>query len=347
MKTARTIRWIVLALLVGGIFFMSWFTARINQTYEVPVQKLHIEQGLTTSQISGQLYEQGIIPSRALFGMYLKFKGREGNIIAGDYQLPAEMSMRELALLLSDPGAINWERTITVIEGWTTDEIAAYLSKEGVVSEEEWYAVVGRPRTALHAGDIPDFSNEFTFLRDKPNKYGLEGYLFPDTYNILKTADAEQIVKRMLATFGKKMTPEMREEIQRQGKSLYDIVILASILEREVRSEKDKKLAAGVFYNRLKIGMPLQADATVNYATGKSSPAVSYEDLQVDSPYNTYKYKGLPPTPISNPGQESLIAAVYPTETDYLYYLTDKEGTAYFARTLAEHNANRRKYLVK
>jgi UPF0755 protein len=145
----------------------------------------------------------------------------------------------------------------------------------------------------------------------------------------------------MLANFGKKLNPELREKIAVQKKTIFDIVTMASLLEKEVITLDDKKIVAGILWKRLEIGMPLQLDATVNYVTGKNDPSVTIKDTTIDSPYNTYKYKGLPKGPISNPGIDSIIATIYPKKTNYWYYLTD--GKTIFSETLQQHNTAKAK----
>ena len=151
------------------------------------------------------------------------------------------------------------------------------------------------------------------------------------------------MINYVLSNFRKKLTPELRLEIANQKKSIFDIVTMASLLEKEVRTLDDKKIASGILWKRLGVGMPLQLDATVNYITGKSDASVLFKDAKIDSPYNTYKYKGLPKGPISNPGIDSIMAAIYPIQTKYWFYLSD--GITHFSETLQQHNAAKRRYL--
>jgi UPF0755 protein len=188
-----------------------------------------------------------------------------------------------------------------------------------------------------------DYSSEFDFLQDKPENESIEGYLFPDTYQIAKGESCEEMLNTMLSNFDKKLTLNLRTEIKNQRKSIFDVVIMASLIEKEVRTFDDKKIVSGILWKRMAVGMPLQLDATINYITGKSDPSATIKDTKIDSPYNTYKYKGLPKGPISNPGINSIIAAIYPSQTDYWYYLAD--GRTIFSKTLEEHNAAAKMYL--
>ncbi len=245
------------------------------------------------------------------------------------------------------------EVTLRFIEGWNTTQIASYLNFYG-----------DRPQLAhiVNSGDFLVAQKEFSvkdypLLASKPEKADLEGFLFPDSYRFYLSAlslasstpkeISNTIIKKMLDNFALKFTPEMQKQADKQKLSVYKIITLASVLEKETgASLAEKKIVAGIFYNRLKIGMPLQSDATVNYATKKDLPSPTEADTKIDSPYNTYKYPGLPMGPICNPSLNSIIAALEPDNTDYLYFLHDqKTGQAYYAKTYDEHFANKYKYL--
>jgi UPF0755 protein len=178
-----------------------------------------------------------------------------------------------------------------------------------------------------------------------PSAISFEGYLFPDTYIFSKKAAVEEIIQKMLDNFDKKITAEIQKEIARQDKNLEEIVNLASIVQQESTSSEEMAKIAGVFYNRLNIGMALQSDATINYITGKGMRQPLLEDTKIDSPYNTYKYKGLPPTPICNPGIEAIKAAIWPEQHDYFYFLHPLSSPTVFSKTLEEHNINKAKWL--
>ncbi|MFH0928244.1 MAG: endolytic transglycosylase MltG, partial [bacterium] len=192
------------------------------------------------------------------------------------------------------------------------------------------------------AKPIKDWSLEFPFLTDKPAMVSLEGYLFPDTYRFAMNATAEDIVRRLLREFDRKFTMELRAEAADQKRSIFEVVVLASLLEREVQSDSDKAKVADLFLRRLDAKWALQADSTVNYATGGTSPSISLEETRFDSPYNTYLYRGLPIGPISNPGLASLRAALHPEKNEYWFFLTTPTGEVRYGRNLDEHNANRR-----
>lgn len=234
--------------------------------------------------------------------------------------------------------AVRVENKVTVIEGWRLKDIASDLAKEGIVTEEEFRSAV----------DIENWRDQYDFLTD-PKIKSLEGFLYPDTYNFFDDATASDIIKRLLDEFDNKVTLEMRSDLKAQKHTLYEALTLASILEREISNksahDEERNIVADIFWSRIKIGMGLQSDATVNYITGKTTTRPSLKDLEIDSPYNTYKYRGLPPSPINNPSLASIRSVIYPTANDYLYFLTDADGKAYFAKTYDGHLANIRKYL--
>jgi len=230
----------------------------------------------------------------------------------------------------------NNEDCFRIIEGWDNKEIGTYLVSKNFLSEKDFANAVGVNSLLI---------KEFDFLQDKPASVDLEGYLFPDTYRVFKNADSYDIIRKMLQNFDVKLTPELRQEIASQKKSIFEVLTLASIIEKEVSKPEDMKMVADVFYKRLKVDIALQSDATVNYATGKSLTQPSHQDLEVNSLYNTYKYPGLPPGPISNPSINAIKAAIEPTPNPYYYFLTDKEGNAIYSQTYEEHLINKNKYL--
>ncbi len=230
------------------------------------------------------------------------------------------------------------ETKATVIEGWSVDEIATYYEKQGLFSKNDFV-------NAAKQFDTKDYP-----LITRPNNKSLEGYLFPDTYRFTKDSTPEEVIIKMLDNFSARVAALGIEDPSEKhnGLSLYEIITLASIIEKESGGEgattgelslqDERNLVASVFYNRLAIGQGLESDATVNYVTGKSTPGASLKDLQVDSPYNTYKYAGLPPGPICNPSLGSIKAALQPAKSDYYYFLHKQpSGQVDFSKTFEEH----------
>lgn len=248
------------------------------------------------------------------------------------------------------------EETIKILEGWTIRDINEYFNESKRWQEDEFLLGVGIPmldyRRDKKEVTPKDFSAEFSFLSDKPKYYGLEGYLFPDTYRIYASSTVDEVVEKMLANFDSKLTPKMRADIKSQNKTIYEIIILASLIEKEAPIDnqggdnRDAKIISGIFLNRLHIGQGLQSDATLSYIYGDNKPTHSGAELDISSPYNTYKYRGLPPGPICNPGIIAIEAAIYPINSDYYYFLTPKgKKEVIYARTYEEHLQNKYKYL--
>lgn len=241
------------------------------------------------------------------------------------------------------------EIRLTFIEGWTVGEMAAYLDRQKLVEPKVFAAA----QSKFGPEDYP-------LLASKPNGASLDGFLFPDTYNFFKPKTdyqpelAEEIIAKMLDNFTGKFTSDMEKQAQARGMSVFEILTLASIIEKEAGSssqskselDQQRKIIAGIFYNRLEIGMALQSDATVNFVTKKNTPAASAQDIAIDSPYNTYKYPGLPPGPICSPSLSSIMAALYPSKTNYFYFLHSQQtGEIIYSRTFEEHVRNKAKYL--
>ena len=281
------------------------------------------------------------------FRIYVLAKGVAGELKAGEYKLSPTMNIPEIVNKLVSGEGIK--RKITIIEGWNLRDIAWYFENKGMFMAEEFFEIAGFPMIDYSQNtDLPrpkDFSQKYDFLKDKPKNLSLEGYLFPDTYEISSEEHLEQIIGKMLANFGKKLTPNLRKETAKQGKSIFEIITMASLLEKEVKTFEDKKIVSGILWKRLENNIPLQVDATITYITGKKTTKISKRETEIDSPYNTYKYAGLPLGPICNPGLESIKAAIYPKFTPYWYYLSTPEGKTIFSKTLKEHNIAKAKYL--
>jgi UPF0755 protein len=250
---------------------------------------------------------------------------------AGDYELSPSMDIPAIANKFAKGDTIK--QSVTIIEGWDLNDIGQYLEEQKIVTKKDFLAAAKE-----------DFSQEFDFLQDRPKNASLEGYIYPDTYYFPLGVSAQDIIKQALQNFGVKFTPELRAEISRQQKTISKVITMASIIEKEVQTVEDKKIISGIFWNRIQIGIPLQSDPTINYVTG-GKDGISAKDMAIDSPYNTYKYYGLTPGPISNPGMDSILAAIYPEKTDYLYFLSAPDGTTIFSKTYQEHQKAVAKYL--
>lgn len=309
-----------------------------------------IAKGEGVNEISQHLEEQNFIKNKFVFETYVWIEKVRGKFQAGEHKLRQNMRIWEVVSALTSAGETN-ERDIKILEGWNNQEIGNYLESEGVVGKVVFLGVIANYESGL---------NRYDFLLDRPKGAAstIEGYLFPDTYRIYKEIPsefldegkdknyvmAEHIIKKMLENFDQKLTPDLRAEIVRQKKTIFEIVTMASIIEKEARGD-DMAMVADIFWRRIGEKIPLQSDATVNYATGKYETQPSAEDLEVDSPYNTYKYRGLPAGPIGNPGLEAIRAAIYPKANNYWYFLHTKDGQTIYSRNFEEHKANKLKYL--
>ena len=320
---------VILVCTSGGVvWFKKSFTPKSNvENY----QSFLITKGASAGTIANRLEEEGIIRSALAFKFYTQLTGISQRIQAGEYSVSPHMSIPQIISVLTSAPLELW---VTVPEGLRREEIV-----------EKFISGLGKTE------DEVSFREEF--LAQTTQK---EGFLFPDTYLFPKEANASAVVAKMDRTFNLKIE-DYQADIEKSGRSLEDIVTLASIIERETKTDTERPIVAGVLLNRLKIGMALQADAATQYAIGSKNckgktecdwwVPLTREDLEINSPYNTYKFQGLPPAPIASPGLSSLKAAINPTETDYYYYIHDPSGQIHFAKTLDEHNANVRKYLGK
>ncbi len=286
---------------------------------ETNLEMFVIERGEGVKNIAARLAAARLIRSSTGFYLLVKFMGIEHNLQAGDFRLNRSMDTKTIALELTHGMLDVW---VTTLEGWRVEEIAAKLNKEL---------------------DIPE--SEFI-------KVAREGYMFPDTYLVPRDATVGAVAILFRSTFDEKIDAPLRNDAKKTGLSLDGVITLASIVEREGRSEEDRPVIAGILLKRFKADWPLQADATLQYALGYQTEEKTWwkknlfdEDKKIDSIYNTYLHTGLPPRPISNPGLSSIRAVIYPKETDYWYYLHDPEGRAHYARTLEEHNQNSATYL--
>jgi UPF0755 protein len=250
---------------------------------------------------------------------------------------------------------VREEIDIIIIPGWNLRQIAADWQKKGLIkNEDELYKRVGKPAYDYTANGqkapILNFTDSYgkdlyPLLATKQKGISYEGYFFPDTYRIYKDSKLEDILEKVFTNLEDKVTVEIRTEMNKQKKNLFTVLIMASLVEREAQTEADMKMVADIFWRRYEKGWALQSCASVNYITGKSTPAVSAEDQQVDSLYNTYKYSGLPLGPVGNPNLTAIKAVLYPTKNSYWYFMSGTDGKMRYATTLDEHNANVWRYL--
>jgi UPF0755 protein len=297
-----------------------------------------VELGETGKEVAERLGEQALIKDPRLFRYYVIEEGL--TIEAGEYVLNQTMTPFEIAETLQHGRAD--EVALTIPEGRRVEEIVDLAAEIGI-DRAEFMALARTP-----ANELPqDRAYDYAFLQDRPANATLEGYLFPDTYRLPQDASARDLIDRMLLTFDSKVTNEMRAQATAQGRTLYEVVILASIVEREAVLAEERSTIASVYLNRLDAGIKLDADPTIQYALGKPGdwwPHITTEDYtSVDSPWNTYLYAGVPPSPIANPGLDSIKAILAPEDTPYLFFMRDcdaDDGSHLFAASPEEHMAN-------
>ena len=322
----------VAILLVIGIAVFSMLTSTApadSKNKEIVV--VTIEQGENANQIITKLKDNGIIKNELAFKMYLKTHDVGSKLRAGSYQLSPSMTTDEIVYeLLNGVGEMM---RFTIPEGYTLRDIADLFEAEGIMTADTFWNLV---RTYDISG--------YEYMKGCPNNdHRLEGFLFPDTYFVAKDTAPEKIFAMMLDRFD-----EVWQSLpaNKSGLSNYDTVILASMVEAEARFDEERATIASVYMNRMAINMPMQCDATILYAMPERKTQLYFSDYKYESIYNTYLHAGLTPTPICNPGEESLKAAFQPAKTEYLYYLWDKNNNDghVFAKTLNEHNKNRQTY---
>jgi len=299
-------------------------------------QSFTVTLGESIQSITNRLEEQRLIPNADAFRNFLAYSGLDVTLQAGDYQLNPAMTPLQIARTLQDPTPA--EVDFSILAGWRVEEIANALPTSGLeISPEAFLAAVSRPPEG------------YPFLQNLPSLASLEGYLFPGSYRLARKLSVDELVALLLANFEKNLDPALQSAFHSQGLTLHEAVILASMVEREAILADEMPVIASVFLNRLAAGMNLDSDPTVQYAIGHNANQgtwwtnpLSLEDLQVNSPYNTYLFPGLPPGPIANPGMAALKAVANPADTPYFYFRAacDGSGSHRFAQTYAEHVNN-------
>lgn len=320
---------VVALVLVAVPLFAAWqmlFVAERDVPAGQPVQ-VEIREGSGTAEIGAVLARAGVIDNAAMFRVRARLQGVDDELRPGVYDLHTGMSYPSVLERLLEGPPLDYV-TVTIPEGFTVEQIAVRFEE-----------LVGIPATdfkALALGGAAEFSPERPYLADV-YEGSLEGYLFPKTYRVLAGASARDVIEMMLDQFDSELAAVDLSAAAARGLSLHETVTLASMIERETRIADERVLVSSVIHNRLAIGMHLEIDATIEYVIKKNRPRLLNRDLKVESPFNTYKYAGLPPGPIASPGLASLQAAVAPAQTDYMYYvLTSKDGSHTFCVTLEE-----------
>lgn len=325
---------IILIILFGSMFFTTWIKRGSDpiRPGNTELISINIPRGTGTRSIGKILKSSDLISDDLVFTMKSKLKGYSGKYMAGDYLLSPGMAMDEIMDMLL---AGNSETTrFTIPEGYDIRRIADTLESSGLIDKDAFYR------------EIKEGKFDYWFVDGlKDGEDRLEGFLFPETYEIYLNADEHKIIDKMLAQFDYVFTDRHFKRMEELNKNIEEVLILASIIEREAVISSDRPVISGVFQNRLKIGMPLQSCATIQYILGEQKPVLSTADTKIESLYNTYIHTGLPPTPICSPGIESIDAALWPEKTDFLFFLAKGDGSHVFSKTYEEHLANKAKYI--
>lgn len=323
-------------------FFLAIYLQTQAETINTPVSDdpspipFTVDIGENARTVAAKLIEQNFITDADLFRLFLRYNGLDASLEAGDYTLRRNMNMREIAEALQK--ASFEEVVITIPEGWRAEQVAELLTQENIMDGTLFLAVV-------RAGN----SVEHPLLANRPAGASYEGYLFPDTYRLPLNGTPEDLISRMLDNMAGKLPANAIELASAQNYTFYEILTIASIVEREAVVPEERPTIASVYLNRLAQGMYLQADPTVQYAMGYQTdtgqwwktPVTLEEYSQVDSPYNTYLYDGIPPGPIANPGASSILATLQPEQTNYLFFMgCGGEGRHLFAQDFETHEAN-------
>lgn len=340
MKARTKIVGIILFLLVlilGGIAWYLWNGLQPVKKSDEAVQ-FTIEQGMGTTQIAQLLHEKSLIKNDLIFIGYLKWKEQGNHFQAGTYSTTPGHSIDDLIAMLNNGDVVKEEMIrFTIPEGFTVEQLADKLDKEGFVEGTTFLKLANQSTNANEtlATAIP---------KDSEIKHALEGYLFPETYEMKKGSTEAEIITTMTNQLEQKLNSieDLEAQLKKRGLTLHELLTIASLVEREVVVDSERPLVAGIIDNRLKKGQKLEIDATVQYALDQPKERLYYKDLEIESPYNTYLTKGLPPGPICNPSLASIKAALQPESSEYFFYVTKKDGsqTHLFAKTYKEHLVN-------
>ncbi|MBV8221997.1 MAG: endolytic transglycosylase MltG [Candidatus Eremiobacteraeota bacterium] len=314
-------------VLAAAFAVLAWLVTGDAALPSAPVN-IDVPPGDGIGRIAQRLSDAGVVRSAALLKYYATMRGIATKVDAAEYDFPAHVTMSRVIDILASGGRppVTW---VTIPEGFTAQQIAHRLDSLQIVS----------------ANAFEDVAQHTSLLLGGALTQGLEGYLYPDTYQIRRGSSAQDVAMLMTDQFKRKLPRDYARKARHLGYDVPQIITIASLIEREAKVDSERRLMAGVYYNRLKRGMPLEVDATIEYALPEHKTVLHEGDLAIDSPYNTYLHTGLPPTPIANPGARSIEAAFDPQHTPYLYYVYAGHGHHHFSTTLEEQRAAVKRYL--
>lgn len=306
----------------------------VDKKDKTPVE-IEIKKGSNWTETSKLLFDKGLISTKFVVKDFLKKNEKYQILQVGKHTLSKSMSLEEIVKKLSREKVEKKAVRVTIPEGYEIKQIGAVLEEKKVVKAKDFFDTLTKH----------DFSKKYSFLKGIDKSTRLEGFLFPDTYDFYINEDPVVVIEKMLDRFNQIFTDKYKARAKELKMSINQVITLASIVEREARKKEEFVTIAGVFHNRLKKDQKLEACSTVQFVIGERKPVLSYADTQIDSAFNTYKHKGLPPSPIAAVGKRSIEATLYPQKHDYLYFVTTgkKDGSHHFAKTFSEHNQNIKK----
>lgn len=319
---------LIFSWICGGIFYYMATHAVSEKSH---LEIVDISPGMTLREISGFLEDRKLIRNAFSFQLLANLQKKQGQIQVGEYELSPSMTPKEILEKVTSGKTVL--HAITIPEGYRITEIAALLAEQGLANRDEFIRQTQNKELIQSTGSPIN---------------SLEGYLFPETYHFSRNTSERKIIQSMLSTFKEQVSVlNFNNQPKSQNLTLHEIITLASLIEKETGVDEERKIISSVFHNRLKKNMRLQTDPTVIYAISDFDGNIRKKDLSIDSPYNTYKYAGLPPGPIASPGLKSIAAALDPDDTNYLYFVSRKDGSHQFSSSLMEHNRAVQKYQLR
>jgi len=334
IKNCRKIIICVLSVFVIAASSLLWFQSMLypkDKTSAV-FMEFEVKNGSPAKELAQNMYEEGLIKNPFVFNLYAKMNGYDVKIKSGTYLLGSSMSPDEILKKMIKGDVLRREEKLTIPEGFTLEKIAAIFQDHNLLSKDEF----------LQAAKSKYFKAKYKCLEDLPPEASLEGFLFPDTYFLPRGKPAGYYIDILLNRFNEIYFEGGYDLLEaKSGLTTCQVITLASIIEAEAKVAGERPVISSVFHNRLEKGMALQSCATVEYVLKEHKEFLTLDDLEVDSPYNTYIYAGLPPGPIGAPGISSIEAALNPADTDFFYFVANGDGTHIFSKTYAEHLRNK------
>lgn len=330
---------VVVVLAATSFFFVNNYINENLEAVDISDKTkivVEIPSGSTTNDIAEILLENNLVKNTRVFKYYAEKIGSDSKLKAGSFVLSKDMNVDELLESLIKGGSSGNTANITIIEGLILEDAALSMSEQLELDYDKLLELMNSPEL---------FKEDYEFLKENPDVENLQGFLMPDTYNVYINSNEEDIIKILLSQFDEFYIDQLKPRMENSKLSFKEVINLASIVEKEALLDEERDEVAAVFLNRLDINMKLQSCATVNYAHGEWKERLTYEDIAIDSPFNTYVIEGLPPAPINSPGRVSMIAVLEPADVDYLFFVAKGDGSHYFSKDYDEHIDAAEEYL--